>query len=268
MIYHTQKGDFSVDQPHRPVVITGNWKMHKNLEEAHSFVEAIKPVAEKSPAQVWLAVPFTLLYPLTQDIQGSALKIGAQNMNDASEGAFTGEIAGKMLVDAGAHFVLLGHSERRRIFHEDCDFINRKVKKALQVGLRPVLCIGETIDEYEGKQTQEVIRRQIKQCLKDLKAEELGSLIIAYEPVWAIGSDHSATPQIAQEVHHLCRQVIGEEFSPELAEKLIIQYGGSVNPSNAKELMNEPDIDGLLIGGASLSLETFSQIIDTDKSKI
>jgi triosephosphate isomerase len=251
-----------MDQPHRPVVITGNWKMHKNLDEARSFIEAIKPVAEKSSAQIWLAVPFTLLYPLTQDARGSALKIGAQNMNDASEGAFTGEIAGKMLVDAGAEFVLLGHSERRRIFHEDCAFINRKVKKALEVGLRPVLCVGETIEEYEGKQTQEVIRRQIKLCLQDLTPEELGPLVIAYEPVWAIGSDHSATPQIAQEVHHFCRKVIGEEFSPELAEKLVIQYGGSVNPSNAKELLNERDIDGLLIGGASLSLETFTKIVE------
>ncbi|MBA2367520.1 MAG: triose-phosphate isomerase [Candidatus Protochlamydia sp.] len=251
-----------MDQSHRPVVITGNWKMHKNLEEANSFIEAIKPVVEKSPSQIWLAVPFTLLYPLTRDHPGSALKIGAQNMNDASQGAFTGEIAGKMLLDAGAYFVLLGHSERRRIFHEDCAFINRKVKKALEVGLRPVLCIGETIEEYEAKQTHAVIRKQIKQCLLDLTPEELAPLVIAYEPVWAIGSDHSATPEIAQEVHHFCRTVLGEEFSPELAEKVVIQYGGSVNPSNAKELLNEPDIDGLLIGGASLSLETFSQIVE------
>src|SRR5688572_383073 len=142
-----------MDQSRRPQVITGNWKMYKTIEEARSFAKELLPLVEQSPAQVWLAVPFTAIYPLAQDVKGSHLVIGAQNMNDASEGAFTGEIAGKMLKEAGASFVLLGHSERRRLFQEDNAFINRKVRRALEVGLRPVLCIGETKQEYEAGQT-------------------------------------------------------------------------------------------------------------------
>lgn len=257
-----------MDSFYRPVVITGNWKMYKTIEEAQSFVSQLIPVIEGSDVEVCLAVPFTAIYPLAQEVQQTSLMIGAQNMNDASEGAFTGEIAGKMLKEAGASFVLLGHSERRRLYHEDNAFINRKVRRAVEVGLRPVLCVGETLQEYEAGETRQVIQAQLTECLKDLTAEQLKSLIIAYEPVWAIGSGYSATPEIAQGVQSFCRQVMAEQFSSELAEQLVIQYGGSVNPSNAKELLSQPDIDGLLIGGASLSLESFIQIVNDSKSKI
>ncbi|CUI16582.1 triosephosphate isomerase [Candidatus Protochlamydia naegleriophila] len=253
---------------HRPVVITGNWKMYKTIQEAQSFVSQLIPVVEEDDVGVWLAVPFTAIYSLAQEVQKTPLMIGAQNMNDASEGAFTGEIAGKMLKEAGASFVLLGHSERRRLYHEDNAFINRKVKRALEAGLRPVLCVGETLQEYEAGETQHVIQTQLTECLKELAAEQLKSLVIAYEPVWAIGHGQSATPEIAQEVQSFCRQVMAEQFSSELAEQLVIQYGGSVNTSNAKELLSQPDIDGLLIGGASLSLESFIQIVNDSKSKI
>lgn len=248
--------------PHRPCVITGNWKMYKTAEEARSFAKDLLPLIESSPAEVWLAVPFTALYPLSQEFKDSRLKIGAQNMNDASEGAFTGEIAGKMLKEAGAVFVLLGHSERRTLYHEDNAFINRKVKRAVEVGLRPVLCVGETQQEHDKGQAQALIEAQLTACLQDLSAEQLSDLVIAYEPVWAVGTGRSATPEMAQDMHQFCRQVLAQKFSEEWANRLIIQYGGSVNGNNAAALLSQPDVDGLLVGGASLSLESFSQIVN------
>lgn len=253
----------------RPYVIIGNWKMHKTIEEASSFVKELLSsmhLAEKEV--VGLAVPYTLIYPLSQEVKESPLLIGAQNMNDASEGAFTGEIAGVMLKDAGARFVLLGHSERRHLYGEDDAFINRKVKRAVETGLQPILCVGETKVEYEGGQTHEVIERQLMEGLKDLQPSQLENLVIAYEPVWAIGNGHSATPEIAQEVQHFCREILAKILTEELAQQIVIQYGGSVNPSNANELLAQPDIDGLLIGGASLSLESFCQIVNDRYSKI
>ncbi|WP_068469183.1 triose-phosphate isomerase [Candidatus Protochlamydia phocaeensis] len=257
-----------MDQPKRALILTGNWKMNKTIEEARSFIEQLIPVVIDNQADVWLAVPFTMIYPLSQDADASPLVIGAQNMNDASEGAFTGEIAGKMLKEAGAKFVLLGHSERRRLYNEDNACINRKVKRAVEVGLRPVLCIGETLQEYEEGRTHEILQSQIAECLKDLSSEQIQSLILAYEPVWAIGTGRNATPEIAQEVHHFCRQYLATLFSDEFAQQIVIQYGGSVNPANANDLISQPDIDGLLVGGASLSLESFSQIVNDSKSKI
>lgn len=251
-----------MNQARRQKIITGNWKMNKTVEEAKSFIQQLIPLIENSPASVYLAVPFTALYPLTQEFKDSRITFGAQNMNDASSGAFTGEIAGKMLVDAGAKFVLLGHSERRHLYHETNDFINRKVKRAVQDGLQPVLCIGETENEHESDCTEELLKAQLIECLKDLDANQLKNLIIAYEPVWAIGTGVCPAPEKAEKVHQYCREQLGELFSPEFAQNVSIQYGGSVNPSNAKELLSKTDIDGLLVGGASLSLETFSQIVN------
>lgn len=247
----------------RPCVIVGNWKMHKTIEEARTFVNNLIPsLKSSSKNSVGLAVPFTMILPLSQAAEGTPLWIGAQNMNDSSEGAFTGEIAGSMVLDAGAQFVILGHSERRHIFHEDDAFINRKIIRAVEVGLRPILCVGETQQEFEAGQTHEVIERQLREGLKGLKTTKLKKLIIAYEPVWAIGSRHSATPEIAQEVQAFCRQTLASLLTEKFAEKVVIQYGGSVNPLNAQKLLDQPDIDGLLIGGASLSLESFMQIVD------
>lgn len=251
---------------HRSQIITGNWKMYKTLPEAINFVISLIPRIETLSTKVALAAPFTMLQPLSKEVIGSRLILGAQNMNDASEGAFTGEIASKMLKDAGAQFVLLGHSERRRLFQENNAFINRKVKRAVQDGLQPVLCVGETKEERKEGQTEEVLRRQLTECLQDLTADQLKNLIVAYEPVWAIGTGETATPEQAQAAHLFCRQVISEILNPALADQLIIQYGGSVNVSNAQELVSQPDIDGLLIGGASLSLESFLQIVNDSES--
>lgn len=252
----------------RPYMIIGNWKMHKTIEEARVFVhELLASYAPDEAKIVGLAVPYTQIYPISTETFGKAIVIGAQNMNDAAEGAFTGEIAGSMLVDAGAQFVLLGHSERRHLYGEDDVCINRKMKQAVRVGLQPILCVGETQQEYEDQQTQTVIEKQLTAGLKDLQQNQLGNLVIAYEPVWAIGNNHSASPEIAQAAQHFCRNILAKLFTDELAEKAVIQYGGSVNPSNAKELLAQPDIDGLLIGGAALSLDSFRQIVNDSYTK-
>lgn len=252
----------------RPYIIIGNWKMHKTIEEARLFIKNLLSSFQPAVNEIiGLAVPYTMIYPLSQEVKETPLFLGAQNMNDASEGAFTGEIAGKMLKDAGAQFVLLGHSERRHLYGEDNPFINRKIKRAIEIGLKPILCIGETQAEYEGKQTHDVIERQLIEGLKDIQPQQLHNLIVAYEPVWAIGNRHSASPEIAQEVHCFCRQILAKILTEELSQQIVIQYGGSVNPSNAHELLAQPDIDGLLIGGASLSLESFLQIVNDRYTK-
>ena len=252
----------------RPCVIIGNWKMNKMIEEGRLFVQQfLSSLVLDKEKTIGLAVPYTLIYPLAEEIKPSPLLIGAQNMNDASEGAFTGEIAGKMLLDAGAQFVLLGHSERRTYYGEDNSCINRKVHQAIKVGIAPILCVGETLAEYEAGKTHAVIEEQLTEGLKGLEAEQLEKLMIAYEPVWAIGQGESATPEIDQEAQQFCRQILSRLFNEQFSEQIVLQYGGSVTPSNAHLLLAQPDIDGLLIGGASLSLESFLQIVNDRYSK-
>ncbi len=183
-------------------------------------------------------------------------------MNDASEGAFTGEIAAKMLLDVGAKFVLLGHSERRQLYGETDEWIQKKMVRALKDKLPPILCVGENLAERQENKTEEVVRTQIHNCLQGVSQEEMKEVILAYEPVWAIGTGMSATPEMAEETHKYCRNVIAEEWGEEVAEELSILYGGSVKPENAKTLLKQENIDGLLVGGASLSLASFSKIIN------
>lgn len=251
----------------RPVVIAGNWKMYKTIEEAVSYVETLTPLIPKSQAAVYLAIPFTAIQPAATRIKelASPIKIGAQNMNDASEGAFTGEIAAKMLLDAGAQFVILGHSERRHIFNENDAFINRKVKRALAENLQPLVCIGETLEQREKRKMRDVLENQIFNSLESLQAEDISKIILAYEPVWAIGTGRVAQPRDAQAAHQFCRQVVTEKWGEEAAAKLVILYGGSVKAENAGKLLEQKDVDGLLVGGASLSPESFSQIVNSYK---
>lgn len=246
----------------RSVIIAGNWKMYKTIEEAVAFVKELIPLVEHHAALVYLAVPFTAIKSVADAAKGSPLMIGAQNMNDASEGAFTGEIAGKMLKDAGAKFVILGHSERRRFFHETNSFINKKIKRALLDNLQVILCIGETRDQREAGKTHEVLAAQIDEGLEGITEEQLERVILAYEPVWAIGMPQPADADTAEEAQAFCRKKIGEKWGEKSAEQMVIQYGGSVKPDNAKEFLDQPDIDGLLVGGASLSVEDFSKIIN------
>lgn len=250
-------------------VIIGNWKMNKTYEEALTFV---KGFFEKSLVDtgrwVGLAVPYTLIAPLAKEVQekGSFLKIGAQNMNDGSRGSFTGEIAAFMLKEAGSQFVLLGHSERRHLFGEDDAFIHRKLVRAFSDNLFPVLCVGETEKERLDDLTYTVIERQLSLALKEIPSSEIKDFMVAYEPVWAIGTGLAATPEIAQEAHHMCRRVLSEILGEEKALKIPLLYGGSVTPSNAPLLLEQEAINGLLIGGASLSLESFLQIVNDSGS--
>lgn len=247
----------------RPTVIAGNWKMYKTIVEARSFVETLAPLIQNSQAEVYLSVPFTAIYPTAQRVRElkAPIVIGAQNMNDASQGAFTGEIAGKMVKEAGASFVILGHSERRRIFYEVDDLINKKVLRALQEDIQPLLCIGETLEEREKNQVEEVLRRQLEKDLHSLSKDALSRIMIAYEPVWAIGTGKVATPENIQSAHHFCRQVLSELWGDELAQKIAILYGGSVKPDNVADIIVLPDVSGFLVGGASLKPEEFNQII-------
>jgi triosephosphate isomerase len=243
-------------------VIIGNWKMYKTIEESTDFIKELIPLVQESTSQIYLAVPFTLIKPVADAANDSSIIIGAQNMNDAEEGAFTGEIAGRMLKDAGAKFVILGHSERRHIFQETDSFINKKVKRALTDGLQPVLCIGETFDEREASKTEEVLEKQLGASLEGITEEQMTSLIIGYEPVWAVGAGFPATPEVAEESISICRKYIEKNWGKKAAKAISIVYGGAVRPENCKLFLDQPNVNGLLVGGASLSADTFSKIIN------
>lgn len=246
----------------RKPVIVGNWKMYKTKEEAASFIKELIPHVQQASSRILLAVPFTAIQTAADAASETAIAIGAQNMNDATKGAFTGEIAASMLLDVGAQFVILGHSERRQLFFEDSAFINKKVKRALKEKLQPIVCVGETLQERQEGKTEERLEQQLLKSLKGVKAKDFDTLIVAYEPVWAIGTGESATPAIAEKAHSFCRAKIKEHFGDEAAEKLTLLYGGSVKPENAAALMEEANIDGLLVGGASLSVEAFKNIVN------
>jgi len=205
--------------------------------------------------------PCVYLEAVVKAVSGSAIKVGAQNMYFETSGAFTGELAGSMLTDVGCTYVILGHSERRHILGECDELINKKVLAALAAGLKPILCVGELLEEREAGETENVVRRQVEVGLANVSAEDLARVTIAYEPVWAIGTGRTATPRQAGEVHSFIRQVITGLYSSEAAQALIIQYGGSVKPENAAELLGVPEIDGALVGGASLKVDSFTAII-------
>ncbi len=245
------------------LLIAGNWKMNKTVPEAIELVrelkERLKGVEDRD---VLVCPPFTALYPVGRELEGSSILMGAQNMFYEEKGAFTGEISPVMLKDVGCSYVILGHSERRHIFGESDELINRKVISAVNHDLIPILCVGETLQEREEGRTQEVVERQVREGLKGLKPEN--EFVIAYEPVWAIGTGRSATPEMAQEVHAFIREILTELFGKEKAEGVRILYGGSVKPENAKGLLEMPDIDGALVGGASLKAESFSAIVKVE----
>jgi len=250
----------SMEKAKRPCIIAGNWKMHKTIEEAETFVRDLDVKFESTDPAIYIAPPFTAISAAAKIAKH--ISIGAQNMSDASEGAFTGEIAGKMLIDAGATFVILGHSERRHVFQESNAFIQKKLLRAVDVGLQPILCVGETLKEREDGKAYDVIETQLRECLLE---EPIPNLIIAYEPVWAIGSGKTATPEQAEDMHQACRKCLQTLFKKEFAKTIPILYGGSVKPGNAKELLSKPNIDGVLVGGASLILDDFVAIAATCK---
>lgn len=245
--------------------VVANWKMYKTAREAAAYVEELTPLIEGTPIKVWLAAPYTSIASAAKAAKGSPILIGAQNMNDAQSGAFTGEIAALMLKEAGASFVLLGHSERRHGFGESNEFIHRKIIRALQDDLIPVLCVGETAGEREAGHTEKVLHEQLKKCLEGIPKES--EFMVAYEPVWAIGTGKTATPKIAEEAHAFCRRCLEEIFGKKRAAQIPLLYGGSVKPENASELTAQKEIDGVLVGGASLDPNVLSKIVLNCKSK-
>lgn len=248
----------------RPKTIAGNWKMFKTPDESTELIEGLKAklAFPLGATKVIICPPFTSLALAYSMVRGSSIALGAQNMYLEDEGAFTGEISPKMLKSVGCSHVILGHSERRQYFGETNDFINRKAKKALASGLTPIICVGETLEEREKNITDQIVSAQIRGVLKEISAAEVETSILAYEPVWAIGTGKNATPQQAQEVHLLIRKLIGQIYSWATAEKVVIQYGGSVKPENSRELLSQADIDGALVGGACLKVDSFVSIIE------
>jgi triosephosphate isomerase len=246
----------------RTLFIAGNWKMNLDMDSA---VRLAKDVADEAVKfdRVELAVcpPAVYLAAVAEAIRQSRVGVGAQNMYHEPNGAYTGEISAAMLVDLGCRYVILGHSERRHILGETDEAVNKKVHAALGAGLTPIVCVGELLAEREAGQTLEVIRRQFDGSLAGVSAEQLRGCVIAYEPVWAIGTGKVATPDQAEEVHVDLRKIIQDRYNEETAEAVRIQYGGSVKPDNAKDLLDRPDIDGALVGGASLKVESFMGIV-------
>lgn len=249
----------------RRKVVAGNWKMNMNLSGTIELISVIKNELSKSDSksEVIVCPPFTSLETAVTVVKNSSIKVGAQNMHYESDGAFTGEISADMLKSVGCEYVILGHSERRTLFGESDEMINKKVKKALSSGLKPIFCVGETLEERESNLTEKVVEKQVKNGLSGISESELSELIIAYEPVWAIGTGKTASPEQAQEVHKFIRNLISKLYSNNLADNLVIQYGGSVKPDNAEELFSQPDIDGGLIGGASLKADSFISIVNS-----
>ena len=244
-------------------IIAGNWKMNKTSAEARDLAGKLKPlVSGVKDREIVLGPPFTALAAVAETIKGSNIALSAQNMHWEDKGAFTGEISAEMLLDLGCKYVIIGHSERRQYFGETDETVNKKVRQALKKGLSPILCVGETLAEREAGKLNELISRQVTDGLKDVGAEDMKKIVAAYEPVWAIGTGKTATPEQANEVHSLIREKVRSLFGKELAEGLRIQYGGSVTPDNVSSLMAMPDIDGALVGGASLKPETFAALVN------
>jgi triosephosphate isomerase len=249
----------------RKKIIAGNWKMYKTIQSGSELISVIKNELLKNPAPenvlVVVCPPFTSLDSANALLKGSKIGLGAQNMFYETEGAFTGEISGEMLKAVGCEYVILGHSERRTYFYETDEMINKKIKKALDFELIPIFCIGETLQEREEGKTFDIVNMQIQKGLEGLTSAQVKNIIIAYEPVWAIGTGKTATPEQAQEVHKYIRDLLADMFDKSVAENVVIQYGGSVKPENAKSLLSQPDIDGALVGGACLKAESFLSII-------
>jgi triosephosphate isomerase (TIM) len=245
----------------RDRIVIGNWKMYKTSREATDYIERLSRKMEGCLARIYLAVPYTSILAASNAAKQSEIAIGAQNMHDARDGAFTGEIAAIMLKEAGARFVILGHSERRQLFNENNEFIHRKVMRALSDDLQVVLCVGETAAEHGKGKAHEVLCHQIESALQGVSEKEFEKVILAYEPVWAIGAKKAALPQVIQEMHAYCRQCLERIFGKRTSERIPILYGGSVDPDNIVGIVKQKGVDGVLVGSASLDLETFSKII-------
>ena len=249
----------------RKKVIAGNWKMNHNLQQSVAFIQQLKEEVLKKDrnCDIIICPNFIALSEAKKIIKDSPIKLGAQNIYFEDSGAFTGETSADMIKSAGCDYVILGHSERRTIFKESDELINKKIKQALKHELNPIFCLGETLEERENGITNNIVEKQLERGLENVTAEEMLKIIIAYEPVWAIGTGRNATPEQAQEVHSFIRNLLTVEYGLGIADQIIIQYGGSVKPDNAKDLLSQPDIDGALVGGACLKVDSFIAIIES-----
>ncbi len=245
----------------RTPIIAGNWKMNNTIAAAEKLIGELKPLVADAKAEVVVCVPYTAIQKAAECTRGSNIKVGAENVAWADKGAFTGEISAEMLKEVGAEYVIIGHSERRQMFGETDETVNKRTVQALKYGLKPIVCVGELLAEREGGQTEEVVKRQTEGAFASLTAADMKNVIIAYEPVWAIGTGKTATAEQANETIKYIRSVVEKMFGKATADALRIQYGGSMNPANASSLMAQPDIDGGLIGGASLKAEDFSKVV-------
>jgi triosephosphate isomerase len=245
----------------RRVIISGNWKMYKTTSEARELVEGLIEGFSSVEGREMLIFPPAIhtkeIVAMTKD---TGINVGVQNMYYKEEGAFTGEISPKMVKDSGAEYILIGHSERRHVFNENDELINQKVKAAYEYGIKPVLCIGELLEEYEAGKSKEVCKQQLVNDLKDISESQMNDMVIAYEPVWAIGTGKVATPEIAESIHKSIREVLTELYNEEIAQNVPVLYGGSVKPDNASGLLSQENIDGVLVGGACLKADSFVSI--------
>ncbi|APQ96719.1 triose-phosphate isomerase [Clostridium botulinum] len=246
----------------RTAIIAGNWKMNKTVKEAVELVKELKPLVKDAKCDVVVCPTYVCLPAVLEEVKGSNIKVGAQNMHFEESGAYTGEIAPKMLEELGVHYVIIGHSERRQYFNETDETVNKKVKKAFEHNLIPIVCCGESLEEREGNITEKVLEGQIKVGLKELSKEQVEKLVIAYEPIWAIGTGKTATDEQANETIGYIRTVVKAMYGESVADKVRIQYGGSVKPGTIKAQMAKEEIDGALVGGASLKAEDFAAIVN------
>ena len=249
----------------RRKVIAGNWKMNMLPNEAIALIEGLAPQVKDTKNDVIICVPFTDLFYSLLLVQGTNIKVGAQNMHFEEKGAYTGEVSGKMLESINVEYVIIGHSERRQYFAETDETVNKKVKAALKYNLKPIICVGETLEQREAGKAEEIITNQTKLALEGITAEEMKNITLAYEPIWAIGTGKTATSEDANEAIKAIREQVRSVLGDSVADEVIILYGGSVNSGNAKELFETSDIDGGLVGGASLKADEFAKIVNYDK---
>ena len=250
-----------MDKQNRKAIIAGNWKMNKTATEAAELIDALIPAVKDAGCEVVICVPFTDLVTAVAKTKGTNIHVGAENVHFEKSGAYTGEISADMLTDLGVEYVVVGHSERRQYFAETDETVNKRAKAALAGGLKPIICVGESLAQREQGVTEELVRMQVKIALNGVTADELKNVVIAYEPIWAIGTGKTATADQAQ-VCAAIRKVVGELYGEDAAKALTVQYGGSMNAKNAEELLGKPDVDGGLIGGASLKADQFAIIVD------
>lgn len=246
-------------------IIAGNWKMHKTIGEARHYIDLLSKIKADPNYKILLGVPFTALPAAVEAAAGSNIEIGAQNISEHAEGAYTGEVSAHMVKDAGAEFVIIGHSERRQHFHESNDIVHAKIRRALAEKLQPLVCVGETLEQRKEGHTESILAEQIHSALSGLTAKEGSQLMIAYEPIWAIGTGLVAELEKIEAVHRFCRRQVSDLLSDEVGFQFKILYGGSVNASNAASLLESDEIDGVLVGSASLNIDSFSKIVNNPK---